>query len=109
MGSNPIGVTYFFSFSVWAHFLSTVIAQKVLFEIFIQHFSLPHTYEILRSVFVSLTVKLSITTHDQKARLFLNVGSPLGLIQRNPVNTATNGSDKFGRINEVAVLTGWPY
>ena len=27
-------------------------------------------------------------------------------IQRNPVNTATNGPWKFGRINGVAVLTG---
>ena len=32
--SNPTGVRDFFSFSVWAHFLSRANAQKVLFGIF---------------------------------------------------------------------------
>ena len=36
VGSNPTGVRDFFSFSVWAHFLSRAIAQKVLFGIFIR-------------------------------------------------------------------------
>ena len=46
MGSNdfpnPTGVRDFFSFFVWARFLSSAIAQKELFGIFIQHFNLPH-------------------------------------------------------------------
>ena len=33
-GSNPTRVRDFFSFSVWAHFLSRANAQKVLFGIF---------------------------------------------------------------------------
>ena len=42
VGLNPVGAIDFFSFSVWAHFLSRANAQKVLFRIFIQHFNIPH-------------------------------------------------------------------
>ena len=41
VSSNPTCVRDFFSFSVWAHFLSRAIAQKVAFGIFIQNFELP--------------------------------------------------------------------
>ena len=53
VGSNPTGVRNFFSFSVWAHFLSRAIAQKGSFGTFIQLFNLPHLklfYFILYSV-----------------------------------------------------------
>ena len=43
MVRTPPGSDIFFSFSVWAYFLSRAVAQKVsLFVICIQDFSLPH-------------------------------------------------------------------
>ena len=41
-GSIPTEIRDFFSFSVWAHFLSRVVAQKILFGKFIQHFNMKH-------------------------------------------------------------------
>ena len=42
MAANPTGVGDFFSFSVWAHFLSRANAQKVLFGNLLEHLNLPH-------------------------------------------------------------------
>ena len=37
-----MGSDIFFSFSVWAHFLSRAYAQKEIFGILLEHFNLSH-------------------------------------------------------------------
>ena len=45
-------VQRFFYFSLWTHFLSKAIAQKVSFGIFIQYFNLP----FLKSLYIKMSV-----------------------------------------------------
>ena len=51
----------FFSFSVWAHFLSRVFAQKILFGIFIQNFNIPHLNHYIFSISVRLALSVSVS------------------------------------------------
>ena len=64
VGSNPTRVRDFFSFSVWAHFLSRADAQKVLFGIFIRELLLitfkPIYAYVCLSVFQFVCVCLSV-------------------------------------------------
>ena len=63
MGSNPTGVRDFFSFSVWAHFLSRAIAQKVLFRIFTLNFNLPHTTITIKELISKRSLNVTRVQH----------------------------------------------
>ena len=80
MGSNPTGIKDFFSFSVWAHFLSRAIAQKVLFGIFAQNFNLPHLMKLLTIFLLSghtliILVTPSLTCLSVRLSVFVPVCS----------------------------------
>ena len=49
----------FFSFSVWPHFLSKAVTQKVLFGIFLQQFNLPHLIHYKANNIVGFVVQLT--------------------------------------------------
>ena len=71
VGSNPIGIREFFFFSVWAHFLSRAIVQKVLLAIFIQHFNLPHlNYYIFLTKLAGVRYNESLRPHQHVSEVF---------------------------------------
>ena len=49
-----------FPFSVWAHFLSGAIAQKVSLGIFIQHFNWPHLNHYILPYWLSVHLSLHL-------------------------------------------------
>ena len=74
VGSTPTGVIDYFSFFVWAHFLSRAIAQKVSFGIFIQHINLLVLSDKTLLVSLSLTCSFAANCHLKFPRPCSSVG-----------------------------------